>query len=132
MSESMYSSSDDLNFMPNITHVFENDHNSGQVIRVMKPESEVGISSLPDLYVERLFSRQHSFNVMLLGPTGVGKSTLIDSIFKTKFTDESTRSHSLSKVDIISNFYDLEENRIKLRLGVIEVKGFGDQIARGL
>ena len=131
MTDSIYCSSNELNIRPTL-NLFENDLNSGSVFRVLIPESEVGIESLPYQYVERAVKRQtFSFNIMLLGQTGIGKSTLIDSLFKTKFTDDSSRSHSLPEVEVVSHYYDLKEKDIDLRLGVIESKGFCDQITKG-
>jgi septin family protein len=69
---------------------------------------------------------------MSLGQTGVGKTTLIDSLFNMKFPDVSTRSHSLSNVDVLCHNYELQERNIKLKLGLVESRGFGDQINKGL
>ncbi|XP_054155345.1 septin-2-like [Oppia nitens] len=101
---------------------------NGNSYRVLKPEAYVGIDSLPEQFVSRIVRDGFGFNIMCLGQTGVGKSTLLDSLFNMKFPDVSTRSHNLSAVDVTAHNYDLHERNIKLKLGLIESKGFGDQI----
>lgn len=100
--------------------------------RILKLDYDIGIDGLPEEYVKRLLkNKNYCFNVLLLGQTGIGKSTLIDSLFRVKFNDDSIRSHSLSKVDVICNYYELQEKDVQLKLGVIESRGFGDQITEG-
>jgi hypothetical protein len=106
--------------------------NGGNGYRVLKPEGYVGVDSLPEQFVSRIVRDGFGFNIMCLGQTGVGKSTLLDSLFNMKFPDVSTRSHNLSAVDVTAHNYDLQERNIKLKLGLIESKGFGDQINKGL
>ncbi|CAG2168981.1 unnamed protein product, partial [Oppiella nova] len=105
--------------------------NGGNGYRVLKPEGYVGVDSLPEQFVSRIVRDGFGFNIMCLGQTGVGKSTLLDSLFNMKFPDVSTRSHNISAVDVTANYYDLQERNIKLKLGLIESKGFGDQINKG-
>ncbi|CAG2177456.1 unnamed protein product [Oppiella nova] len=105
--------------------------NGGNGYRALKPEGYVGVDSLPEQFVSRIVRDGFGFNIMCLGQTGVGKSTLLDSLFNMKFPDVSTRSHNLSAVDVTAHNYDLQERNIKLKLGLIESKGFGDQINKG-
>lgn len=69
---------------------------------------------------------------MVVGGTGVGKSTLIDSLFNTKFPDVSTHSHNLKSVDLQVHTHELQEKHIKMRLSVVETRGFGDQIDKSM
>lgn len=107
-------------------------NNSPNGVRVLKPEPYVGIDALSKQYVSRLVRDGFGFNILVLGDTGVGKSTLIDSLFNVNFPDVSTRSHALSAVDVTCHNYELQERNIKLKLGLIESRGFGDQINNGL
>ena len=111
-----------------------NAHNAtnGNNVRVLKPDGYVGVDSLPEQFVNRLVRDGFGFNILILGQTGVGKSTLLDSLFNMKFPDVSTRSHNLSAVDVTAHNYDLQERNIRLKLGLIESKGFGDQINKGI
>jgi septin 6/8/11 len=61
------------------------------------------------------------------GETGIGKSTLMDTVFNTSF-NLSPSSHNEPRVVLSSNTFELVENGIKLKLTLIETSGYGDQI----
>lgn len=100
-------------------------------VRQLKIGGHVGFDSLPEQFVSRIVRDGFVFNVMVVGATGSGKTTLIDSLFNMKFNDVSTRSHNLSSVDVSVANYELQERNIKLKLGLTETRGFGDQINKG-
>lgn len=62
-----------------------------------------------------------------VGETGLGKSTLMDTLFNTKFEGEPTQ-HSQPGVTLKSNTYELQESNVRLKLAVVNTVGFGDQI----
>ena len=97
-------------------------------VRVLQPTDYVGFDSLPEQYVNRTIRDGFVFNVMVIGSTGVGKTTLIDSLFNSKFPDQSTNSHDTDQVQLNIQTHELQEKHIKLRLSVIETQGFCDQI----
>lgn len=99
-------------------------------IRVLRPESYVGFDSLPDQFVSRIVRSGFVFNILALGATGIGKTTLFESLFNTKLSAEnlSTRTHGKTSVEVASQQIELNEGLIKLKLTLIESKGFGDQI----
>jgi len=87
----------------------------------------VGFDRLPDQVVNRSLRQGFQFNILLVGDTGIGKSTLVDSLFSTRF--ESARSsHSESTVSVNSSIYKLQENNVHLSCGIVETRGFGDQV----
>lgn len=100
-------------------------------IRNLSPTDYVGFESLPEQYVNRTIREGFVFNVLVLGATGVGKSTLIDSLFNTKFPDVSTKSHNSQTVELHVQTHELQEKQIKLKLTIVESRGFGDQINKG-
>ncbi|NWI71867.1 SEPT6 protein, partial [Eurystomus gularis] len=61
------------------------------------------------------------------GETGLGKSTLMDTLFNTKFEGDPA-SHSQPGVQLKSNTYDLQESNVNLKLTIVSTVGFGDQI----
>lgn len=61
------------------------------------------------------------------GETGVGKSTLMDTLFNTKFEGDPTK-HSQPSVQLRSSTYQLQESNVRLKLTVVNTVGFGDQI----
>ncbi|RMC08116.1 hypothetical protein DUI87_15148 [Hirundo rustica rustica] len=62
-----------------------------------------------------------------LGETGLGKSTLMDTLFNTKFEGDPA-SHSQPGVQLKSSTYDLQESNVNLKLTIVSTVGFGDQI----
>ena len=105
--------------------------NGESAVREAKLQDHVGFDSLPEQYVSRVIRNGFVFNILVVGATGVGKSTLIDSLFNSKFPESSTRSHSLQSVDLHVQRQELQEKQVKMRLSVAETRGFGDQINKG-
>lgn len=58
-----------------------------------------------------------SVHLLILGETGLGKSTLMDSLFNTNF--ESTPSpHSLPIVKLKAHTYELQESNVRLKVRI--------------
>ena len=64
---------------------------------------------------------------MTKGETGLGKSTLIDTLFNTKF-DWEPSNHFESNVRLKKNTYELVESNVRMKLSIVETAGFGDQL----
>lgn len=62
-----------------------------------------------------------------LGETGIGKSTLMDTLFNTNFENFES-SHFEPQVKLRAQTYDLQESNVRLRLTVVNTVGFGDQM----
>ncbi|XP_064610163.1 septin-11-like [Liolophura sinensis] len=99
------------------------DHNT----RNLSQNGHVGFDSLPDQLVNKSVSQGFCFNILCLGETGVGKSTLMDTLFNTKF-DSTPSSHDLPGVKLRANTYELQESNVRLKLTIVDSVGFGDQI----
>ena len=61
------------------------------------------------------------------GETGIGKSTLINTLFNTTFESDEA-SHYLQDVHLRPKTYDLQESNVNLKLTIVDTVGFGDQI----
>lgn len=61
------------------------------------------------------------------GETGIGKSTLMDTLFNTNFENFES-SHFEPQVKLRAQTYDLQESNVRLRLTVVNTVGFGDQM----
>ncbi|NXV78706.1 SEPT8 protein, partial [Atlantisia rogersi] len=61
------------------------------------------------------------------GETGIGKSTLMNTLFNTTFETEEA-SHYESAVLLRPRTYDLQESNVHLKLTIVDAVGFGDQI----
>jgi len=67
------------------------------------------------------------FNILCVGETACGKSSLLDSLFNTRL-DSTPSPHDIQRVFLRKNAYELFEREIRLKLTVVETAGFGDQI----
>ncbi|XP_064295914.1 septin-10 isoform X4 [Phalacrocorax carbo] len=87
----------------------------------------VGFSSLPDQLVKKSIEQGFCFNILCIGETGIGKSTLINSLFNTSF-DDPVSTHFLPNVGLRAQTYELQESNVLLKLTIVNTVGFGDQI----
>ncbi|KAG7562606.1 hypothetical protein FFLO_01979 [Filobasidium floriforme] len=97
----------------------------------------VGFANLPDQVHRRSVRRGFQFTAMVVGESGLGKSTLINTLFENKLFDLEQRSRNAAPppgtergrtVGIESLSSDIEENGVKLRLTVVDTPGYGDFI----
>merc|ERR1712168_688555 len=100
---------------------------SNPKMRNLSLGGHVGFDSLPDQLVNQSVTAGFTFNVMCIGETGLGKSTLMDSLFNTNF-DSSPATHKEASVKLRSHTYELEESDVKLKLTLCDTVGYGDQV----
>ncbi|KAI6652651.1 septin-11-like [Oopsacas minuta] len=93
----------------------------------MAPKGVVGLDKIPQQVVNKAIRLGFDFNILCIGETGIGKSTLIDTLFKTEFNSSPVK-HNQVKVALCENTYRLKESNVQLRLTVVDTVGFGDQI----
>ena len=93
----------------------------------------IGISNLPNQRHKIVTKKGANFTLMVVGESGTGKTTLINTLFRTELAAprDYTRRHlkQLDKsvdIDIISA--ELEEKNFRVRLTVIDTPGFGDYV----
>ncbi|XP_074650387.1 septin-2-like isoform X2 [Tubulanus polymorphus] len=98
-----------------------------QDVRPLNLNGHVGFDSLPDQLVNKSVSQGFCFNIMCVGETGIGKSTLMNTLFNTEF-DSGACSHDLPGVKLKAHTYDLRESNVRLKLTCVDTVGFGDQI----
>lgn len=96
-------------------------------IRLMEPAGYIGLEDLP-VQVLRSTNSGYHFNLLFAGETGVGKSTLITSLFRHKFEWAASDSHNLADVELRTQTYKLRERNFNLHLTVVETVGYGDQV----
>ena len=102
-------------------------NNGSQDGRTLKLGGHVGFDSLPDQLVNKSVQNGFSFNILCIGETGIGKSTLCDSLFNTTF-DSAPESHTEAGVRLKAHTYELQESNVNLKLTLVDTVGYGDQI----
>ncbi|KAK4832010.1 hypothetical protein QYF61_020448 [Mycteria americana] len=95
--------------------------------RTLSLSGHVGFGSLPDQLVKKSIKQGFCFNILCIGETGSGKSTLINSLFNTNF-DDPVSTHFLPNVRLRAQTYELQESDVLLKLTIVNTVGFGDQI----
>lgn len=98
-------------------------------IRELVLSDKLGIDSLPEQLMKKRVEEGFAFNVLLVGETGIGKSTLSSSLFGIPLCT-SAKNHINSEVKLHSKTHRLSEKSVNVRLTVIESVGYGDQINR--
>ncbi|XP_072921133.1 septin-11 isoform X1 [Hemitrygon akajei] len=99
----------------------------GEDLRNLNLAGHVGFDSLPDQLVNKSTTQGFCFNILCVGETGIGKSTLMDTLFNTKF-ENTQASHNEPGVRLKSRSYELQESNVRLKLTIVDTVGFGDQI----
>ncbi|GIY78326.1 septin-4 [Caerostris darwini] len=98
----------------------------------MKSDGEIGFATLPEQVHRKSVKKGFDFTLIVVGETGLGKSTLINSLFLTDLYKDrkilSVEERVDRTVDIEKTTMDIEEKGVKLRLTVVDTPGFGDAI----
>lgn len=99
----------------------------------IQPNSYVGFDTITNQIEHRLLKKGFQFNIMLVGHSGLGKSTLVNTLFSSHLVDSET-GEDISNLPITKTTeikisqHTLVEDRVKLNINIIDTPGFGDQI----
>lgn len=115
----------------------------------------VGFANLPKQWHRKSIRRGFNLNLLCVGYKGLGKSTLINTLFNRELYEQDALSHGVqsldlgdgngndvsvkkengengpaeeNKVKIETVSAEIEENGVKLQLTVVDAPGFGDSI----
>jgi len=92
----------------------------------------VGFANLPNQVHRKSVKKGFEFTLMVAGESGLGKSTLIDSLFLTDLYGDREVPRAEDRVNrtvqLDANTVEIEERGVKLRLTVVDTPGFGDAI----
>jgi len=98
----------------------------------IRASSYVGFDSITRQIERKLLKRGFQFNVIVVGQTGLGKSTLINTIFASHLIDSKGRLEADEPVrqttDIHPVSHEISENGVRLRLNIVDTPGYGDVI----
>ncbi|XP_052758847.1 septin-7 isoform X3 [Galleria mellonella] len=92
----------------------------------------VGFANLPNQVYRKAVKKGFEFTLMVVGETGLGKSTLINSLFLTDVYDKDKHpgpSLRVKKtVGVETSVVLLKENGVNLTLTIVDTPGFGDAV----
>uniref|UniRef100_A0A3Q2P687 Septin 12 n=2 Tax=Fundulus heteroclitus TaxID=8078 RepID=A0A3Q2P687_FUNHE len=92
----------------------------------------VGIEAVLDQMRHKTMKAGFEFNIMVVGQSGLGKSTLVNTLFKSKVSRKSCTPNFEDKISKTVKLHAvshvIEEKGVKMKLTVIDTPGFGDQI----
>lgn len=92
----------------------------------------IGFATLPEQVHRKSVKRGFDFTLLVVGESGLGKSTLINSLFlgdlykERKVAEVGERLEKTTQIEKKS--MDIEERGVKLRLTIVDTPGFGDGI----
>ncbi|XP_059094852.1 septin-1-like isoform X2 [Tigriopus californicus] len=96
----------------------------------------VGFANLPNQVHRKSVKKGFEFTLMVVGESGLGKSTLINSLFLTDLYPDRLVPSAAEKIakktmQLDASTVEIEERGVKLRLTVVDTPGFGDAIDNG-
>lgn len=92
----------------------------------------IGFATLPDQVHRKSVKRGFDFTLMVVGESGLGKSTLINSLFlgdlykNRRVPDANERITKTTTIE--KKTMEIEEKGVKLRLTIVDTPGFGDSV----
>ncbi|CDH58684.1 cell division control gtp binding protein [Lichtheimia corymbifera JMRC:FSU:9682] len=91
----------------------------------------LGMDMLPRQKHIKTKRKPYQLNVMVVGESGLGKSTFVNTLFYADLKDTLPKVPQDTKtVDITPVHFELEEDGVKLHLCLIDTPGFGDRLNR--
>ncbi|CAF2775232.1 unnamed protein product [Rotaria sp. Silwood2] len=110
----------------------QKDSNGNQYSNSDTTSSFVGFANLPNQVHRKIAKRGFEFTLMVVGENGLGKATLINSLFLTDLYPErhipTAQEKIRQSVKIEASTVEIEERGVKVRLTVVDTPGYGDSI----
>lgn len=92
----------------------------------------IGFATLPEQVHRKSVKRGFDFTLLVAGETGLGKSTLINSLFLGDLYKNRVIPSVAERLErttqIEKKQMEIEERGVKLRLTIVDTPGFGDSI----
>jgi len=101
-------------------------------VEEIRAATYVGFDSITRQIEHKLLKRGFQFNIIVVGQSGLGKSTLINTIFASHLIDSKGRLEHDEPVrqttEIQTVSHVIVENGVRLRLNIVDTPGYGDQV----
>lgn len=101
----------------------------------VQPNSYVGFDTITSQIEHRLLKRGFQFNILVAGYSGLGKSTLVNSLFSADLIQSQGRKEAVSLEELVAKTTDISvtshqliENNVRLNVNIVDTPGFGDHI----
>ncbi|KJE90863.1 hypothetical protein CAOG_08580 [Capsaspora owczarzaki ATCC 30864] len=107
---------------------------SAEQAAILSASPTHGIAGLSQGLLQKMSKIGHSLNLIVVGESGLGKSTFVRSFFRTAASaqaqDPIVQSSLASRrtVEISTTTHVLEENNVKLNLTITDTPGYGDLV----
>ncbi|KAI9366888.1 Septin-type guanine nucleotide-binding (G) domain-containing protein [Zopfochytrium polystomum] len=92
----------------------------------------VGFDTVTQQIERRLLKRGFTFNLLIVGRSGLGKSTLVNTLFAAHLIDSKglrkPNEPPRQTTEINSVTHVVEENGVRLKLTITDTPGYGDQV----
>uniref|UniRef100_A0A7E4ZVK5 Septin-type G domain-containing protein n=1 Tax=Panagrellus redivivus TaxID=6233 RepID=A0A7E4ZVK5_PANRE len=96
-------------------------------VPTIKLNGFVGFDSLPYQLVHKCQAKGFQFNLLCVGETGMGKTTLIESLFNMKLEFDPC-NNALNTVELRTKVCEVKEGGVAVKVRIVETAGFGDQL----
>uniref|UniRef100_A0A674MLI6 Septin n=1 Tax=Takifugu rubripes TaxID=31033 RepID=A0A674MLI6_TAKRU len=99
---------------------------------LLQEKDYVGFATLPNQVHRKSVKKGFDFTLMVAGESGLGKSTLVNSLFLTDLHKDrkllNAEERISQTVEITKHTVDIEEKGVKLKLTIVDTPGFGDAV----
>ncbi|KAM4708640.1 septin-5 isoform 1-T1 [Discoglossus pictus] len=103
-----------------------------QTLNTDQEKQYVGFATLPNQVHRKSVKKGFDFTLMVAGESGLGKSTLVNSLFLTDLYKDRKLLNAEERinqtVEIVKHTVDIEEKGVKLKLTIVDTPGFGDAV----
>jgi len=98
--------------------------------KISRPSDIVGFGLLPNQVYRKAVKKGFEFSLMVVGESGLGKSTLVNSMFLTDIysNDGEKEEEADQTLQVETHECMLEENGVRLALTVVDTPGYGDAV----
>ncbi|KAF9156365.1 Septin-6 [Linnemannia schmuckeri] len=100
--------------------------------RPLELTSPLGLDALPNQHFTKVKRNTFDLNLMVVGESGLGKTTFMNTLFNTDLKEEilPRNPQSTQTVQIQPSYYELVEDGVILNLCIVDTPGFGDELNR--